>query len=123
MNGTPHMDDDGFHSRLDALFDTQAPGLESPQLETRILRRLSLRRRVRMAFISVSALVGLAISVRSLSEARLPVFHSDPLLEATGNSISQYLSLALGSGLPGVVASCGVLTVLGLAFARFLEEV
>ncbi|MFM8375100.1 MAG: hypothetical protein ACKN9P_03440 [Phenylobacterium sp.] len=123
MNGTSKTEADGFHDRLETLFDAPVPSLDSPELEARVLVRIAQRRWMRAGVVGFSALVGLSISFRSLAEARLPVFRADSLLEAAGNSLSQFLSLSLGSGLPGVAATCGVLTVLGLAFARYLEEV
>jgi hypothetical protein len=48
---------------------------------------------------------------------------ADRFLEAAGNSLSHTLYLSLGSGPLAAAATCGALTVLGLAFARVLEEV
>lgn len=123
MNGTSNSEVDGFTLRLQTHFDVAAPGLESTDLEARVLGRLSRRRRLRAGIVTLAGLAGLSIALHNLAEARLPVFRPDPLFEAAGNSISQFLYLSLGSGLPGVAVTCGVLTVLGLALARFLEEV
>jgi hypothetical protein len=52
-----------------------------------------------------------------------PKMGADRFLEAAGNSFSHTLYLSLGSGPLAAAATCGALTVLGLAFARVLEEV
>ncbi|MFM1960653.1 MAG: hypothetical protein RL588_2170 [Pseudomonadota bacterium] len=123
MTTTRHTEDDDFAGQLEALFGAPPAGLEAPALEAAILSRVRRRRRLRLGVISLSALVGLAIANESLSQAALPRLGVDRLLEAAGNSLSQTLYLSLGSGPLAAAATCGVLTVLGLAFARVLEEV
>lgn len=123
MTVTPNPGPADFPRRLEALFEAVPPGLEAPGLEMRILARISVRRRLRAAVVWLAGLIGLGVAFGRLSQLHRPVISFDPIFEVTGNSVTRFLYLSLGAGLPGVAITCGVLTVLGLAFARYLEEV
>ena len=114
---------DGFDSQIEALFDTPSPGLESPDLEGRILARLVQRRQVRALVLGLGGLVGAGIALRSLLDAGVPSPTTQALIDmATGNTLVHALYGVLGDGLAGSLAVCGGLTGLGLALVRALEE-
>lgn len=123
MIETHDTDIEEFAGRLDALFGAPPAGLESAEMESAVLARVKRRRRLRIGAVSLSALVGFAIAIHGISQAALPKMGADRFLEAAGNSFSHTLYLSLGSGPLAAAATCGALTVLGLAFARVLEEV
>lgn len=113
-----------FSRQLESLFDAPSPGLHDPQLEARILQRIARRRRFQAMILGLGTLTGVAIAVRSLSEARLPAFHADFFFDwLGGNSPINLLYAALGAGGVAPVVIAGGLTLLGLAFVRVLEEV
>lgn len=123
MIETRDTDLEEFAGRLDGLFGTAPAGLESAKMESAVLARVQRRRRLRVGAVSLSTLVGFAIAIHGLSQAALPKMGADRFLEAAGNSFSHTLYLSLGSGPLVAAVTCGALTVLGLAFARVLEEV
>ncbi|MCA6223335.1 MAG: hypothetical protein IM653_12450 [Phenylobacterium sp.] len=113
-----------FSRQLETLFAEASPWLHAPDLEARILGRIRRRRRMRTLILGLGALTGIAVAARGLAEARLPVFPAWRLSDQlAGNSAIDLLYAAVGAGgiAPAVIA--GGATLLGLAFARILEEV
>jgi hypothetical protein len=123
MTETRDTDLEEFAGRLDSLFGAPPSGLESPEMESAVMTRVKRRRRLRIGVLWLSTLLGFAIAIHGLSQAALPGIGWDRFLEAAGNSFSHTLYLSLGSGPLAAAITCGALTVLGLAFARLLEEV
>ena len=112
-----------FDRRLKALFDAPLPGLESADLEGRILARLVQRRRVRALVLGLGGLIGVCIDIRSFLETGVPTPATQAIIEmASGIALVRALDGALGSGMVGTLAVCAGLTVLGLALVRALEE-
>lgn len=112
-----------FDRRLKALFDAPLPGLESADLEGRILVRLVRRRRVRALVLGLGGLIGVCIAIRSFLETGVPTPATQAIIEmASGIALVRALDGALGSGMVGTLAVCAGLTVLGLALVRALEE-
>ena len=112
-----------FDLRLKALFNAPLPGLESADLEGRILARLVQRRRVRALVLGLGGLIGGCIAIRSFLETGVPTPATQAIIEmASGIALVRALDGALGSGMVGTLAVCAGLTVLGLALVRALEE-
>ena len=112
-----------FDRRLKALFDAPLPGLESADLEGRILVRLVRRRRVRALVLGLGGLIGVCIAIRSFLETGVPTPATQAIIEmASGIALVRALDGALGSGMVGTLAVCAGLTVLALALVRALEE-
>ena len=112
-----------FDRRLKALFHAPLPGLESADLEGRILARLVQRRRVRALVLGLGGLIGVCIAIRSFLETGVPTPATQAIIEmASGIALVRALDGALGSGMVGTLAVCAGLTVLGLALVRALEE-
>lgn len=113
-----------FSTQLEGLFDTPSPGLQDEGLEALILGRIVRRRRLRAGVLAIGTVTGVGIAIYSLSLLQLPSIWTGPLFELlSGNSLINFLYAALGAGGVTSVVVAGVLTVLGLAFARVLEEV
>ena len=112
-----------FIARLEALYEAPAPGLEDQAFEARLLKRLAVRRRLRRGVLAAAGLGGLMIACGRLIEVRGSIAKSGALFEVAGNYVSQGLYVSLASGVVGAAMLCVALTVLGLAFARLLEEV
>ena len=112
-----------FDLRLKALFNAPLPGLESADLEGRILARLVQRRRVRALVLGLGGLIGVCIAIRSFLETGVPTPATQAIIEmASGIALVRALDGALGSGMVGTLAVCAGLTVLALALVRALEE-
>ena len=112
-----------FDRRLKALFNAPLPGLESADLEGRILARLVQRRRVRALVLGLGGLIGVCIAIRSFLETGVPTPATQAIIEmASGIALVRALDGALESGMVGTLAVCAGLTVLGLALVRALEE-
>ena len=112
-----------FDRRLKALIDAPLPGLESADLEGRILVRLVRRRRVRALVLGLGGLIGVCIAIRSFLETGVPTPATQAIIEmASGIALVRALDGALGSGMVGTLAVCAGLTVLALALVRALEE-
>jgi hypothetical protein len=121
---TPDSDTgpEGFDRQLEALFDAPSPGLENPELESRILARLAKRRQVRALVLGLGGLIGVFIALRSFLETGVPSPATRALIDmAAGNALAQALHLSLGEGMVGILAVCAGLTGLGLALVRALE--
>jgi hypothetical protein len=113
---------EAFDRQLTALFDAPLPGLESPELEGRILARLVQRRRVRALVLGLGGLIGLCIAIRSFLQTGVPSPATQAIIDmASGKALVRALDGALGSGMVGTLAVCAGLTVLGLALVRALE--
>ena len=111
-----------FDRQLTALFDAPSPGLESPELEGRILVRLVQRRRVRALVLGLGGLIGVCIAIRSFLETGVPAPATQAIIDmASGKALVRALDGALASGMVGTLAVCAGLTVLGLALVRALE--
>lgn len=109
---------------LEDLFAAPAAGMQSPGMEAQILRRVVRRQRLRAIVPGVGALVGLAIAVPGLLAAPFPRLTTGGLLaNAPWNSVVDFIFVSLGEGGLGSIALAGFFTALGLAFARYLEEV
>lgn len=124
MTETQDTQSSEFFRELDRLFEAPGHGLQAPELEARIRARIVRRRRLRAMVLGLAGLVGVAIALRSLAEAQLPALHSEALFGMlAGNSLFDFLYVSVGAGVFAPVAIAGVLALLGLAFARVLEEV
>jgi hypothetical protein len=91
---TPDSDTgpEGFDRQLEALFDEPSPGLENPELESRILARLAKRRRVRALVLGLGGLIGVFIALRSFLETGVPSPATRALIDmAAGNALAQAL--------------------------------
>ncbi|AWM77340.1 hypothetical protein [Phenylobacterium parvum] len=105
-------------------FAAPAAGMQSPGMEAQILRRVVRRQRLRAIVPGVGALVGVAIAVPGLLAAPLPRLGTGDLLaKAPWKSVLDFIFVSLGEGGLAAIAVAGGLTALGLAFARYLEEV
>ena len=113
-----------FSTQLEGLFDAPSPGLHDVELEARIMARIARRRRLRAGILAIGAFTGVGIATHSLSLVQLPSIRTGPLFELlSGNSLINSLYASLGAGgFAPVVIACGM-TLVGLAFARVLEEV
>lgn len=106
------------------LFAAPSAGMQSPGMEAQILRRVVRRQRLRALLPGLGALVGVAIALPGLLAAPLPwLATGDHLANAPWNPMVDYIFVSLGEGGLGSIALAGVFTALGLAFARYLEEV
>ncbi|MCA3712382.1 MAG: hypothetical protein IOB86_08020 [Phenylobacterium sp.] len=124
MTETQDTETSEFSRRLDSLFETPAPGLQALELEARIRGRIIRRRRFRAMVLGLAGLTGTVIALRSLTEVQFPERHIEALFgRLAGNSRLDLLYGSLGAGVIEPVAVAGVLALLGLAFARVLEEV
>ena len=124
MTETQDTETSEFSRQLDRLFEAPAGGLQDPGLEARIQGRIVRRRRFRAMVLGLAGLVGVAIALRSLTEARLPALRAEALFGLlAGNSRLDSLYLSVGAGVFSPVAIAGVLTLLALVIARVLEEV
>lgn len=124
MTETQDTETSEFSRLLDSLFETPAPGLQALELEARIRRRIIRRRRFRAMVLGLAGLTGTVIALRGLTEAQFPERHVETIVGMlAGNSRFDLLYGSLGAGMITPVAVAGVLTLLGLALARVLEEV
>ena len=106
------------------LFAAPAMGMHSPEMEAQVMRRIVRLRRLRAILPGVGAIVGIAVAIPGLVAAPFPRLATGELFaNAPWNPMVEFIFDALGKGGFGSIAVAGVLTVLGLAFARFLEEV
>jgi hypothetical protein len=109
---------------LGDLFAAPSAGMHSPEMEAQVLRRVVRRQRLRAIVPGLGALVGVAIAVPGLLAAPLPrLAGGDLLANAPWNPMVDFIFASLGEGGLGSIALACVFTVLGLAFARYLEEV
>lgn len=121
MTETPETD---VPPGLADLFAAPAAGMQSPGMEAEILRRVVRRRRLRAIVPGVGALFGGAIAFPGLMASPFPRLATGDLLAmAPWKSMLDFIFVSLGEGGPGSIAIAGVLTILGLAFARYLEEI
>ena len=124
MTQTQDTETSEFSRRLDSLFETPAPGLQALELEARIHERIIRRRRLRAIVLGLAGLAGVAIALNSLTGAQFPERKAEAFLGMlAGNSRLDLLYGSLGAGMIAYVAVAGLLTLLGLALARVLEEV
>lgn len=124
MTQTQDTETSEFSRRLDALFEAPASGLQALELEARIHERIIRRRRFRAIVLGLAGLAGVAIALNSLTGAQFPERKAEAFLGMlAGNSRFDLLYGSLGAGMIAPVAVAGLLTLLGLALARVLEEV
>lgn len=124
MTQTQDTETSEFSRRLDSLFEAPASGLQALELEARIHERIIRRRRLRAIVLGLAGLAGVAIALNSLTGAQFPERKAEAFLGMlAGNSRLDLLYGSLGAGMIAYVAVAGLLTLLGLALARVLEEV
>jgi len=109
---------------LARMFDVPAAGMQDAAMEAGVLRRIGRRRRLRRVVIGLGALAGIAIAAPSLTTGSFPsLVDANRLPYMSWNAPLDFIFASLGEGRVGAIAVAGALTVLGLAFARFLEDV
>ena len=124
MTQTQDTETSEFSRRLDSLFEAPASGLQALELEARIHERIIRRRRLRAIVLGLAGLAGVAIALNSLTGAQFPERKAETVLGMlAGNSRLDLLYGSLGAGMIAYVAVAGLLTLLGLALARVLEEI